>query len=384
MSQSLPSDDDDGSCSVRAGNGDDLGDAGGSSNTGGVSSHGDVGYPRDGDRSNPGQSNLTDCGDRARAHHAGGDHRPLRVVLCPVNTAGVPWTTVQALRSRGVDARLVVFERYVLHPEADVSLDRSGSFARRQATQWRALAALLPQTDIFHFVFGLTLVPQSLQFPILKVLGKKSVMHYLGSDIRGKTPEQLACGRKAGAQIVGSYDALRWVPEAEVIPPGIDLSHFNPAPPSDRARPVILHAPSSRRRKGTAHVIAAVAGLDADLEIVEGLHHDEAFERFRNADIVVDQLNAGWYGLFAIECMALGKPVVSFLHDEAVRRTEEALATTVPIVSATAHTLRERLRPLVADAAERRRRGAASRAYVELVHDQERITDRLLDLYARL
>jgi glycosyltransferase involved in cell wall biosynthesis len=131
-------------------------------------------------------------------------------------------------------------------------------------------------------------------------------------------------------------------------------------------------------------VIAAVEGLDADLEIVEGLHHDEAFERYRNADIVVDQLNVGWYGLLAIECMALGKPVVTFLHDEAVRRTEDAFGTRVPIVSATAETLRERLRPLVADVDERKRLGAASRAYVELVHDQERVTDRLLDLYARL
>ena len=309
---------------------------------------------------------------------------PLRVTLCPVNTAGVPWTTAQSLRRRGVDARLVVFERYALHPEADVCLDRSGGFARRQASQWRALVRLLPHTDVFHFVFGLTLVPQSLQFPILRLLRKKSVMHYLGSDIRGKTPEQLAYGKKAGAEIVGSYDAIRWVPEAEVIPPGIDLSRFTPAPPSDRSRPLIIHAPSSRRRKGTEHVIAAVEGLDADLEIVEGLHHDEAFERFRHADIVVDQLNAGWYGLFAIECMALGKPVVTFLHDDAVRLTERAFGMTLPLVSATAENLRERLRPLVADASLRRSHGAASRAYVELVHDQERITDRLLDVYARL
>jgi glycosyltransferase involved in cell wall biosynthesis len=80
----------------------------------------------------------------------------------------------------------------------------------------------------------------------------------------------------------------------------------------------------------------------------------------------------------------LGKPVVAFLHDEAVRRTEEAFATKVPVLSATAETLRETLRPLVADAGRRRALGAASRAYVERVHDQERITDRLLDLYARL
>ena len=55
-------------------------------------------------------------------------------------------------------------------------------------------------------------------------------MHYLGSDIRGKTPEQLAYGKRADAEIVGSYDAIRWVPEAEVIPPGR-------RPLADRARP---------------------------------------------------------------------------------------------------------------------------------------------------
>jgi hypothetical protein len=312
--------------------------------------------------------------------------RPLRVTLCPVNTAGVPWTNTQALRRRGLDARLVVFERYPLHPEADWSLGTppSSPFLNRQARQWAALARLLPRTDIFHFHFGLTLVPQSLQFPILRSTRKKSVMHYLGSDIRGKMPEQLASGRKADAQIVGSYDAIRWVPEAEVIPPGVDLAAIQPQLPSDGPRPRIVHAPSSRRRKGTEHVIAAVEGLDADLELVEGLRHDEAFERYRDADIVVDQLNAGWYGLFAIEAMALGKPVVTFLHDEAVRRTEEAFGAPVPIVSATAETLRETLRPLVADAARRRELGAASRAYVEHVHDLNRVADRLVALYARL
>jgi hypothetical protein len=309
---------------------------------------------------------------------------PLRVLHCPVNTAGIPWTNVQALRRRGVDAKLLVFERYKLHPEADESLDLPSGFARRQARQFAALARLLPRTDVFHFYFGLTLVPQSVQFPLLRAFRKKSVMHYLGSDIRGKTPAELAPGRKAGAQVIGSYDAIRWVPEAEVIPPGIDIGAIQPAPPSDRARPLIVHAPSSRRRKGTEHVVAACEGLDAELELVEGLHHDEAFEHYRAADIVVDQLNAGWYGVFAIEAMALGKPVVTFLHDEAVRRTEEAFGTRVPILSATAETLRETLRPLVADAARRRELGAASRAYVELVHDLEQVADRLLDLYRRL
>ena len=163
--------------------------------------------------------------------------RTLRVVHCPVNTAGVPWTNVQALRRRGIDAQLVVFNRYTLHPEADRSLELHGGLLRRQVAQWKVLGELLPSTDLFHFTFGLTLVPQSLQFPILRAFRKRSVMHYLGSDIRGKTPEELAYGKKAGAEIVGSFDAIRWVPEATVIPPGIDLNAVAPAPPSTDGAP---------------------------------------------------------------------------------------------------------------------------------------------------
>jgi len=309
----------------------------------------------------------------------------LRVTHCPVNTAGVPWTNVQALRGRGVDARLVVFNRYTLHPEADRSLDLPEGRVRRQAAQWRALAGLLPRTDVFHFYFGLTLVPKRLQFPILRAARRKSVFHYLGSDIRGKSRAELAFGTRADAEVVGSYDAIRWVPEAEVIPPGIDLTRYESVTVSDTVtKPCILHAPSSRRRKGTEHVIAAAEGLDAELELVEGLHHDAARERYRRADVVVDQLNAGWYGIFAIEAMALGKPVLTFLHEEAVARTEEAFGVRVPIVSVTKETLRERLQELIDDPERRRRLGAESRAYVERVHDVERIADRLLALYARL
>jgi glycosyltransferase involved in cell wall biosynthesis len=308
----------------------------------------------------------------------------VRVTHCPVNTAGIPWTNVQALRRRGVDARLVVFNRYRLHPEADVDLNRSGGLVRRQLTQWRAFAQLAPQTDIFHFYFGLTLVPKSLQFPLLRALGKKSVLHFLGSDIRGTSPEQLAWAQRAGARVVGSYDAIRWVPDAHVIPPGIDVQAIEPAPPGNSERPLVMHAPSSRTRKGTEHIVAACAELGVDLEIVEGLDHREAFERYRRADVIVDQLNAGWYGVFAIEAMALGKPVVTFLHEDAARRTQEAFGLEVPIVNATRKTLVEALRPLVASAEERARVGAASRAYVEEVHDLERMTDRLLGLYAGL
>jgi glycosyltransferase involved in cell wall biosynthesis len=310
--------------------------------------------------------------------------RPLRVTHCPINIAGIPWENVRALRRKGVDARLVVFKRGRLHPEADWSLDRHGNFARQQLTQFRALAKLLPQTDIFHFYFGVTLVPKSVQFPILRALRKKSVFHFLGSDIRGKGPAELAYGKRADAEIVGSFDALRWVPEAEMIPPGIDLSPFVPVPPSDRARPIVVHAPSHRPKKGTDYVIAACEQLPVELDIVERVPHEEARERYARADIIVDQLLAGWYGIFALEAMALGKPVVTYLKPDAVEQTERHFGTKVPVVSATTESLLDVLRPLVESPQLRREIGAASRAYVERVHDIDTIADRLLEVYARL
>ena len=174
------------------------------------------------------------------------DPQALRVTHAPVNIAGIPWENVQALRRKGVDARLVVFERGRLHPEADWSLDRHGGLPQRLLQQFAAFARLAPQTDVFHFYFGLTLIPKSLQFPLLRLLRKKSVFHYLGSDIRGKTPEQLAFGKRADAEIVGSYDAIRWVPEAHVIPPGSTCAS------SRRYRRATARARSSCTRRRTA------------------------------------------------------------------------------------------------------------------------------------
>ncbi|HEY0417200.1 MAG TPA: hypothetical protein VGC78_12525 [Gaiellaceae bacterium] len=310
--------------------------------------------------------------------------QPLRVTHCPVNIAGIPWENVQALRRKGVDARLVVFERGKLHHEADWSLDRHGPLPLRVAQQAAAFARLAPRTDVFHFYFGLTLIPKSLQFPLLRALRKKSVFHYLGSDIRGKTPADLAYGKHADAEIVGSFDAIRWVPEAHVVPPGLDLRDFTPVPPSDAPRPRVVHAPSNREKKGTRYVVEACAQLDVDLDIVEGVPHVEARERYARADIVVDQLNAGWHGVFALESMALGKPVVTYLKPDVVEKSAQGFGIRIPIVPATKETLVDALRPLVESPSLRREVGTASRAYVEQVHDVDRVADRLVAVYRSL
>jgi hypothetical protein len=309
----------------------------------------------------------------------------LRSLHCPVNIGGIPATNVQALRRKGLEARLLMFRPPKLRSDVpDIVLNVPDGLWRRQLVQARAFARVLPDTDLFHFYFGNTLIPRRLQFPLLRVTRRKSVLHYLGSDIRGKSREELAWGKRADAEIVGSWDAHRRVPKAHVVPPPIDLARYVAAPPPGNERVRVAHAPSNRAKKGTDAVIAACKELPVELDLIEGVKHDEARARYAQADVIVDQLVVGWYGLFAIESMATGRPVITYLHEDAVALTERAYGVQVPIVNATKGTLVEKLKPLIESAQLRRELGERGRAYVERVHDMDVIGDSLVEIYESL
>lgn len=114
----------------------------------------------------------------------------------------------------------------------------------------------------------------------------------------------------------GSNNALFYWP--------IDLNdpRYAPAiPDTDPERPLrILHAPNHRHFKGTDHLIAAVEnlrtrGLSVELQLVENLTHDQALAQYRNADVIFDQCLIGFHGYFALEAMALAKPVLCFIRN---------------------------------------------------------------------
>src|SRR5581483_4464472 len=104
-----------------------------------------------------------------------------------------------------------------------------------------------------------------------------------------------------------------------------------------------------------------------ELDVVEGVPHEEARRRYARADIVVDQLNAGWHGVFALEAMALGKPVVTYLKPDVVERSAKGYGVRIPIVPATKETLVDALRPLVESAELRREIVTAATAVLAIV-----------------
>ena len=121
---------------------------------------------------------------------------------------------------------------------------------------------------------------------------------------------------------VSTPELLEFLPRAVLMPQAVDIDLVEavanePPPAKDPNRFVVAHAPTNRQIKGTHYLLDAVARLKArgypiDLLLVENLPHADALH-YRRADVAVDQLLVGSYGLLAAELMALGVPTAVYL-----------------------------------------------------------------------
>jgi glycosyltransferase involved in cell wall biosynthesis len=325
--------------------------------------------------------------------------RRLRVLQSPINIAGGPGAISAGLRELGVESTLLVFNERPFERGFDVNIrlrdtSRWSSLAVNLPKQLRALAWALPRFDLFHFHAGLTIAPVSLTLPLLRARRKGIVFQSWGSDLRNRSAAEVGYLKRADAVIVGSYLTRRLAPsgawpEYDVVHPAIVLHDWKPAPvePGEALR--VAHAPSRRAVKGTETVLAAVEalrsrGVQIELDLIEGVPNREARLRYAAADVVVDQLRIGWYGMLAIESMALAKPVVAHLDEQAAAETEEAFGLELPLVRADEQTLEDVLAGLVERQAELPELGRRSREYVERVHAHDAVARQLIEIYERV
>jgi glycosyltransferase involved in cell wall biosynthesis len=167
-----------------------------------------------------------------------------------------------------------------------------------------------------------------------------------------------------------------------------DGERYAPKYPEVNAdRPVrIAHAPNHRGFKGTHYLIEAVEqlcreGHQVELVLVEGVSNLQALGIYRTADIVFDQCLIGFHGYFALEALALGKPVIVYIRrpDIYLLAPEEC-----PFINAQADQLVTTLRDLVVDRPRLRSLGVSGRAYVEKHFTLAAFANRLDKAYREL
>ncbi|MFC0031599.1 glycosyl transferase family 1 [Micromonospora chaiyaphumensis] len=182
---------------------------------------------------------------------------------------------------------------------------------------------------------------------------------------------------------VTTPDLLDDVPFATWAPLVVDVDGWAcDRPVLERARPVVLHAPSNRWTKGTDRLLPQLQELHdrriIELRLVEGLPYSEMRRQVQDADIVVDQLVIGSYGTFSCEGMAAGKVVVAYLSEAAHR----AVGVQPPIVNATPTTLVKAIESLLDDRAAATALAAEGPGYVRDQHDGRR-TAEVFDAFLR-
>ncbi|MEX2577574.1 MAG: hypothetical protein WD342_00840 [Verrucomicrobiales bacterium] len=360
----------------------------------------------------------------------------IRVIHAPEAVAGQSAELAAAERRAGLDSEAISLRP---HPFGYGGIRVFGKSTLKPpevfAAWFRMFFHVLRHCDVLHLNFGrsifdpgpnmLSRIPrwsglrlfffllQRLEFLCYRVRGIVVFVTYQGDDVRQGDRQSNGEGPSMSSRVETGYytkesDAIKRCRirffarqarriyylnpdlarvtegKAEFLPyASVNLREWGAVAP-DASEPChLVHAPSHRGAKGTEFVLEAVQrlrdeGIPFRFSLVEGKTRQEARAIYESAHLVVDQLLAGWYGGLAVECMALGRPVIARIREEDLDAIPPEMRRELPLVRATPDTLGEVLREWLRKPAEAlRERGDASRKFVEKWHDPDAIAIRM-------
>ncbi|MDD2696645.1 MAG: glycosyltransferase [Candidatus Pacebacteria bacterium] len=291
--------------------------------------------------------------------------------------------------------------------------------------------------DVFHFHSGLTFTPQRgflkkyflyFDVKILKLLRKKVVFQWWGCQIRLKQIDEkykyscchtctlqrqsfgegkencndefkikvVALTKKLGDLNLTSGDLLVMFPHMKLLNNAVNTDLWKPLPfeeiPEKFRLPKtdnlkIYHAYGNAEiragdAKGSSFVKKAVEelqkeGYKIELMIFDKVPNLDLRYYQMQADICVDQLRAGCYGSNAVECMAVGKPVIVYMRNDVLK----ILPPDLPIVNANPDNIKEVLRGLIEHKELREKIGKQSREFAVKKHDFRAVAKKLEEYY---
>lgn len=330
----------------------------------------------------------------------------------------------KAERRLGVRAVSVVTQTYYITSAFDIQLASSSQpRAWRYLMAWVGLIGLLLLARRVHTFHDGGLLPPDGRFAfntrelwLYRVFGLEHVVWTYGADVRTRTTT-LALGepnccthcdavgmhcicddslaqrnvervRRGAAMVAAMGDMSEYVPMARHTlffwPLDFEQAKFaHDSVPQPHSGPLrVVHAPNHPQFKGSSYLVEAIETLKAEgiaieLVRVERVPNDEALAIYRTADIVFDQCLIGFHGYFALEAMALGKPVMVFIRKpEYLLHPEEC-----PMILITRDNIAQVLRELANDPARLRNIGRQSRDYMLRHYGLDAFAQRLAHAY---
>lgn len=287
----------------------------------------------------------------------------MKVLHLPTDVGGNAWGLSRGERELGLQSDVLTFFESKFQYSADFNLNldkiegnRYVAFLKRQKKKISTFFNIRKNYDIFHFNSGVSYFKDErlkcLEFIDLPLYPKnaKLFVTYNGCDARQKFPTmkrtciapchntncnggicnsgELDEKRRWRINQMAQYTKHMWAVNPDLLyflPP--EKSSFLPYTIANISaetfvphfeKPLkIVHAPTNREGKGSIYIISAVEKLSKkypgqiEFILVENLPYSQAIKIYQQADLVIDQLLAGWYGAFAVEVMMMGKPVIA-------------------------------------------------------------------------
>jgi hypothetical protein len=187
-----------------------------------------------------------------------------------------------------------------------------------------------------------------------------------------------------GPTFVSTLDLLDYAPSATWCPGVVDVKVWAcPTAVLERTVPVVVHAPSRGRLKGSHLIDPIMEDLDKrgiiEYRRIQRVEPADMPELYKDADIVIDQFTMGLYGVAACEAMAAGRVVVSFVGDTVRARAQEMTGREPPIIEGSPNTLVDVIDQILDNREQARATAAAGPAYVQANHDGRRSADALAE-----
>lgn len=327
------------------------------------------------------------------------------------NVAGYASRLFKAFKALGMNADLYLQGKHNFGfdiPDAKYIIYPKNIWLQRLYVRYFFIKSLI-KYDAFIFISTDTLIKNNKDLKYFKLFGKKTIIIFAGCDVQ--QPELTfqphifysACHNcpKEYKDLVGCYPETK-ILRTRRLEKYINIISGHPAicdalqreylhiyqpinieefpeniTISNNKKPVILHAPSHFDYKGTKYLINAVDKLkdefDFEFKLVTNVKLNELYKEIQNADIVVDQLIQGWYGLLPLEAMMFKKPVICYVRDDVAKK----FPSECPIINANPSTIYEVLKNtlniLINNPERIKKIGEDGRKYVIKYHDAKKI-----------
>lgn len=274
----------------------------------------------------------------------------------------------------------------------------------------------ISEFDIFHFFFNCTLIPDYSDLKVIKRLNKKIVMHNWGSDVR--TYDKAVEMSKYYALLKNSY--FKHINENEThrklleiskyadaactfqlqefihmyykkiyeVNLAIDLQKYSFVEKTNNKKLTIVHAPTNPAFKGTEYILDAIEKLkskyDFEFILIKGMTHEAAKKIYTKADLIIDQIMAGGPGLFAHECMAMGKNVICYVSEYYFNKYNYYYGQNNSLISANPDNIYEKLEDFILNKEIYLKNRINGRKFVEQNNDSRKIALDLIKIYDEL